>query len=252
MECKEPLERLRRILLGRGLPADYVCRAVQELADHHADLVEATPSDDAKSDGAAWQRLGDVESLGKELARKYHQRTFAGRNPVLTFVVSPLPAMILFWAATFAATWGSIAVVGQAWFGEPETIALRDMMPSEHRIAVWSAYAIQFATLVIPPAIGALWYCRLARRSGRGIRWAMVSCAVVTALACIVYSELQMPVDGEHGTLTIGLMLTHPLGWRVVQSQMLQTLAPLAVLAYAVWRAYWEEPVVAAEQRVAA
>ena len=40
MGCKEPLDKLRTHLLRRGLPADYVSRAVQELADHHADLVE--------------------------------------------------------------------------------------------------------------------------------------------------------------------------------------------------------------------
>jgi hypothetical protein len=251
MGCKELLEQLRRDLLCKGLPAEYVSRAVQEVADHHADLVEGLPGDGEGRDTAAWERLGSAKSLSEELARKYHQQTFAGRHPVLTFVVSPLPAMFLFWAATFAATWGAISVVGQAWLGEPETNALRDMMRPEHRIVVWSAYAIQFATLVIPPAIGALWYCRLARRSGRGIRWAMAACAVVTMLACIVFSELRMPVNGEHGKLTIGLMLTHPLGWRIVRGQVFQTLAPLAVLAYAVWRDR-EEPVVRVEKRVAA
>ena len=47
MVCKEPLERLRRELLRKGLPAEYVSRTVQELADHHADLVEAAPPADS-------------------------------------------------------------------------------------------------------------------------------------------------------------------------------------------------------------
>jgi hypothetical protein len=250
MECREPLEQLQRNLLRRGLPRDYVNRAVQELADHHADLVEAAPENGAATTGdAAWQRLGNVDSISKELARKYHQRTFAGRHPVLTFVIAPFPAMLLFWVATFAVTWGTISVVGSAWLDEAETSAMRDMMQPENRIAVWSAYAIHFATLVVPPVIGALWYCRLARRSGRGIRWAAAACALVTLLACLVFSDLRMPVDEQHGTLVIGLNVTLlPWDWRLPSGHYFQTLAPLAVLAFAAWRAYREQPVVRVEE----
>ena len=241
MERREPLKQLRATLLRRGLPHDYVSRAVQELADHHADLLEARHGAESNSEQAAWQKLGDVEQLSNELVRKYRARSFAGRHPLFTFVVAPLPLVVVLWIAAFFGAWtglfGTAYLLGNTFDGPAET----DFLGATRPLPLWLVLAIHQVVLALPPALVAWWFCRFARRSGQGMRWAVVAAVLVTLLACSVYARIERPSWGSEEMMLIAF------GWPMVSGQWtlqfasfdkqaLQVLAPLAVLGFAVWR----------------
>ena len=232
MERREPLELLRNRLLRRGLPAAYVTRAVQELADHHADLVDGTTEPQQ-----AWKRLGDVELIGEELVHKFRARTFAGRHPLLTFAIAPLPAVILLWVAMFFASWTSAFAIAGLLGNQLENYVETDLVGASAPFPMWLLLGIHYACLYIPPAVGAWWFCRLATRSGRGIVWGATACLVVAGLALFAFCELKEPQNGQPGMLTLGLWL--PLFHRFahLKWQLLQAVAPLAVLVYMAWQA---------------
>jgi hypothetical protein len=273
MELKEPLDKLRTHLLRRGLPADYVSRTVQELADHHADLAEAESAENGDRANEAWRRLGDVEQLGTELARKYHARTFFGRHPLLTFVIAPLPAMIVFWVATFFLGWMAVFGVATLLGNAADGALTTDWSVGTDPLPMWSVLMAHYAILAVPPGIGAWWFCRRARRSGRGLGWAAMSCGLVVALAYVVWGKLEMPHDGLGGRMLLGIRcpLVQASDWQLlerlgmwqcllkqfahVEEQLLQIAAPLAVLAYAVWQVRRENrllPPIAMDERVVA
>jgi hypothetical protein len=242
MEAREPLETLRRDLLRRGLPAIYVGRAVQELADHHADVVADDETADAAA--AAWRQIGDVAHLGNELVHKYRQQTFAGRHPLLTFVIAPLPAVLLVWAATLAIGWHAVFLIAPLVWSWQEGQTVSEMDPR----MVWTLLTFHYASLIVPPAASALWFCRLTRKSGRGLVWGAASCVLVALLAFVLISDFRLPYEAHQGRLLLGLALPLPADWPALNAfglwqllrperQLLQALAPLAVLAIAAWRA---------------
>ena len=256
MGLSQPLVKLHAHLLGRGLPAAYVGRTVQELADHHADLVEGAACEQADGADQAWQKLGDVERLGDELVRKYRARSFAGRHPLLTFVAAPLPLVVTLWAATFFAGWAAVFNVAELLGNALEQRAPTDWVAGTWPLPTWLVLTVHYAIEALPPAVCAWWFCRLASRSGRELRWAVVACGLIVLLSCLVYSDLRMPGEGKHAGMML-LVLRLPLyfqqDWQLLQSRGLwhclavqfahfqrqapQVLAPLAVLAFAVWRA---------------
>jgi hypothetical protein len=252
MQLNQPLDRLRCHLLRRGLPGHYVSRAVQELADHHADLVEAESGENAVSEEAAWQRLGNVEQLGDELVRKYRATSFAGRHPLLTFVIAPLPVMILFWTAMFLVGWLTVFGIVAPLFGWRLGQTVAEMKP----LLVWIILTCHYGILVLPPAMVALWFYRLARRSGQGLAWTVPACLVAALFAFTFVNDMRLPYESLRGRLVWGFGFPVPESfqglpmfwlirpfvglsrlWRL-QGQVVQTLLPLAVMAYAAWRAH--------------
>src|SRR5882672_2136870 len=97
------LEALRGDLARRGLPAGYVNRFLQALEDHIEDVSQEreesmrTDAEVAESVSALEERLGGREKLADQAAAEYRRANFAGRHPVWTFVVAPVPALILCW-----------------------------------------------------------------------------------------------------------------------------------------------------------
>src|SRR5262245_18302872 len=163
MHLIQPLDKLRRDLLCRGLPGDYVSRAVQELADHHADLVEADAVESGLSAEAAWEELGDVEQLGEELVRKYRARSFAGRHPLLTFLIAPRPTVVMIWMGAFFAGWTALFVAAQMLGDTFEGLADTDFLGATKPLPLWLIYVVHYAIEALPPAFCAWWFCRLAR-----------------------------------------------------------------------------------------
>jgi hypothetical protein len=104
MNCQEPLQALRKELLLRGLPRDYVERVTGELADHADDVAAETgaaaPTAATLATPPPMGRLGDPLRLADAISRAFQRRTFLGRHPWLTFVALPAAAMIAAWFAT--------------------------------------------------------------------------------------------------------------------------------------------------------
>src|SRR5262249_4843710 len=99
MPNQQPLDTLRTHLLRRGLPRHYVRRVVGELEDHQQDLLDEQtilPTDSGTAP-TPHERLGDLTALTDRIVAEYQSRRFAGRHPVLAFVVAPIPLALAFW-----------------------------------------------------------------------------------------------------------------------------------------------------------
>jgi hypothetical protein len=128
-----------------------------------------------------------------------------GRHPLFTFVIASLPTMVTLWVATFFLGWmavfGVATLLGNTADGSPTT----DWTVGTNPLPLWSVLMAHYAILAVPPGIGAWWFCRIARRSGRGLGWAAMSCGLVVALAYVVWGELEMPHDGLGGRMLLGI-----------------------------------------------
>src|SRR5882757_2285663 len=114
-------DELRSELRRQRLPQAYIARLLAELDDHYEDLLE----DRSTSMGAArklqvpqngqddlQQRLGEPAQLALFAAEQYHARSFWGRHPRITFLVAPLPLMIVMWMLYLSAIWIPIYCIG--------------------------------------------------------------------------------------------------------------------------------------------
>src|SRR4051812_12009576 len=102
------LQKLENRLIALGLPATLRQRALQELSDHHQDLVD-TALDDGFSKTEALKRadtsLGEPISLADQIVLAARRSSWCGRHPILSFGVLP------FFSLFTAAIAGILAVV---------------------------------------------------------------------------------------------------------------------------------------------
>src|SRR5262249_53124449 len=113
-------DELRSELLRQKLPRAYIERLLSELDDHYQDLLEERST----SMGAArklkaeqstqddlQQRLGEPAQLALFAGEQYHARSFWGRHPIVTFVLGPLPLLVMCWIATvFVVIWAGMSI----------------------------------------------------------------------------------------------------------------------------------------------
>src|SRR5205085_2334049 len=94
-------------------------------------------------------------------------------------------------------------------------------------------YSYFYGGAFVPPALVTLWWCRFARRSGRGWKWGLASCLLVAAVAGTFVSQLKAPTPTEKGTLMIGFGVgPHVSVWQAAQFAVpLLTAAGCAVWA---------------------
>jgi hypothetical protein len=187
MEKSFSRKRLIVDLLRRGVSPAYACRVTRELADHAEDLSESgldTPAG-----------VGEVERLADEIVESYRKRTFAGRHPIWSFAVAPLPLLI----GAIAAFW---------------TVGVLLVLASMRLTNYWGFVAVALHPFsMFVPAMTITWLvCRLARGAGLTWRRAALACLPILAVAFLFNSVLKMDDwDGEgHGALMFGINL--PLG----------------------------------------
>ncbi|MBL9123152.1 MAG: hypothetical protein JNG90_05930, partial [Planctomycetaceae bacterium] len=188
-----PLERLRRELLRRGLPPSYVERVVGEWADHYEDLSSAHFSKEADMPATkVIESFGSETELAEAAVLQFRARTFAGRHPVWTFIVAPVPLLILCWVAYYS----SMALV---------LSTARDSLFDRTSPAAHALVQLCFETsLLLPPVAAALVLARMARRSGRRARWLLAACALVALIAGCHRANLALPIGGGDGSLMVG------------------------------------------------
>jgi hypothetical protein len=210
------LEEVAMALRRKGLSAAYIRRFMDELADHCDDLYEERANMDVNSLTA---RLPD--ELANRAHRELRSRTFVGRHPLVTFVVAPLPAAILF-------------IVGVCLAFILPVQFLPDGPVSDEHLPVWElvlAETFVWSMRYLPFVSGAIVFCLLARKTVSACRWSFVACALVALVAGMFAVHLTLPTDEpESGSLMMGLAV--PPKWM----QVPQALAPLAIWAAFAWR----------------
>jgi hypothetical protein len=191
MESCLILPGLERSLLRRGLPRDYVRRAIDELDAHCGDVA----SSDRRSDTALAvtdRVVGDAAQLGQRLVSDYRAARFAGRHPLLAFVVAPLPVTLLVWALSLAL--GAAIAGGIAW------------LAGEH--SAWTFTAMEFLhrlTAIAPQILTGWWFWRLSARSGWGRAWALPACGLVALTWWLFESRLVLPTSPGNGQFSVGV-----------------------------------------------
>jgi hypothetical protein len=78
---------------------------VQELKDHAEEILERrceSARSTSESESLLAQRLGDAEHVAACIEQSFRQRCFAGRHPVFTFLLCPIPLSLLIWLAVLA------------------------------------------------------------------------------------------------------------------------------------------------------
>jgi hypothetical protein len=212
-------DRLREELRKRNLPPAYAARLIEELADHVTDLEQENPSMDAQL--LIEEKLGTPESLAEAAAAELAGRTFAGRHPVLMFLVAPIPAVVL--------TLAAVLIVCQAC--KLAVTPLAPVNPNPPTAFEWAlVYGIVFFQRFAPFALTAWLFLAMARRAGRPV-WGITACALVALFAFAFRTGVLPPTFKRNLTVWFG----PPNGLHQWQIGLLQSAVPLALGLWA-WR----------------
>ena len=219
MDSRPWPEQFRVELHQQGLPASYIDRLVEELADHAVDSQMENKSMDAQQ---TFARIGTTTNLAATARHEFDRRTFVGRHPILTFVFGPIVfvpllfalltvgAIGLVWAIASAGDW----IVGDTWPPLSTTAVTR--------WETWFIFCFEGYTRFIPFACAAWIFCRWGRRSGMPY-WALGACGIVALMAGLVVEKTTPALGDLHGEWIIGF------GFQPNLRQLLQLLAPLAI-----------------------
>ncbi|MDY3554036.1 hypothetical protein R5W24_003153 [Gemmata sp. JC717] len=206
MASRQWLDHVTTTVLRRGLPAEYVARLAEELRDHVAELEEHEPGATAEA------RLGAAEAVADTAVREYRAGRFAGRHPILVFLL--VPVLAVEFALNVYVHAGIQLVEGIGGMESPFAVGLSHVL-------TW------LCGFVVPVGVlGLLWW--VYRRSGRPRAWFAVSGAVVAVLAGLFFAEFTPP----NGTAEAELVAE----FRFAQSWV-QLFQFVAVVGPAVWLA---------------
>ncbi|MBX7072018.1 MAG: hypothetical protein K1X71_02630 [Pirellulales bacterium] len=233
MDSQQLLDELTKDLQRRGLPPAYIDRLTDELADHIEDLIRNrnTPmSKDAHNQRIVLGQIGSCDELATAAAGEFRRRSFFGRHPILTFVVAPIPILMVAWIAFFLVAFAIAAML---------PIALGDNYRFNGRSAtewpaalMYTAWSLLFASGVVPPAVAVLLFAGLGRRARIHWSWLVVAGALVAVLAGLFHADLIPPTGPGKGRLAIGF----GVGAATLLSQLPQFLLPMLIAAWAALR----------------
>jgi len=221
VDAQRWLDELRAELARNKLPPFYVERLVSELSDHVTDFMEDRMSTDAKDLHGVFQRLGAPGQVAASAASEFRKQRFSRRHPVLMFVVLPIVALPLLWCAKTALIIALIKLLG---------------IKEGKVVGPWTGaamlYAFVFATIV-PVTIAALFFCRLAARAHVDRKWLLAACGLLAVVGGAAVTQLSLPTETTNGSLSFGFGFSP----NPSPMQIAQFLAPLAICAWALWRA---------------
>lgn len=219
MDAQQSLEQLAVELRRRRLPHAYIERLLAELRDHMDDLNAQRSSDmnTARTlDADLQQRIGDPIQLAKFVAEQYHRRSFLGRHPILTFLIAPLPLVVLVWAAC-------LLMLGVLFLWPVDLAGYRiNLLQNPWLTSI--GFSVLGWVMIVFPLVGTdLLLCRIARHNALRWRWPVMACVIVALLCSLLWTLWVMPM---HIT-TVGdkpyegqfiMCFGWPATWRTVAS----------------------------------
>ncbi|HEX4145651.1 MAG TPA: hypothetical protein VHY91_19250 [Pirellulales bacterium] len=225
-------DRLFEELHRQGLPSSYVSRLVDELTDHAADLLRENPSMDAEQNADA--RLGTPEHLAAVARAEFGRRTFAGRHPLLTFLVGPIMTVVATLIGTILVLW----VSANSLFWLVDTVMGGSLSAIEPKIGPPSTpslyHGVDFRcySLIMRffPFVASTWiFVSLGRQSGQRL-WGLAACGLIASIA-FVFSAVVSAETARHKALLL-FCLNLSGGF----NQILQAAVPLAFGVWMLWR----------------
>lgn len=224
MDAQPWLENLRRELAHKNLPPFYVERIVEELSDHLTDFMEDRMSTDAKDLRSVVARLGTARDVATAAHSEYQRTSFWGRHPFLGFIVLPVVALPLAWAAAFAVVLLIAQRLGLGTGGNAS--------PALSAWANWATPGVVFGLLFTPIVVIAALICRQGGRSGVNWKWTVIACSVVAVVGGTAMANVVLPHGNSHGTMHFGFGLSQVPS----VAQTIQFAVPLALGIWAGWR----------------
>lgn len=220
----EVLDRLAK----RGLPSNYVARLAEELSDHLKDVKEEAMGEE----GDVCLRLGKPDQVANAAVAAYRRRGFLGRYPIAAFFVfgvSPVASLAAFVAIAIA----GMLVLPDGW----DAPLFAGLSRLGNSASVAAAYLGSLLTVIVPSILASILYCRLARRSGIGKRWMLLSCVMLALVAALPMCTARVSDMPDDSWIRIGIWSPQNLMqsynfffWIFCRpQQLLQFLVPLAI-----------------------
>ena len=177
-------------------------------------------------------QLGQPDVLAKVAATNRRQSTIFGRHPIWSFLVAPIPLVMVAWIAFFFVCFGVLEAL--PWlFGTNYAIegrAVRDW-PA---LLVYLVRSVEVTMRFVPPGVAAALLCWCARRGGMSWRWTTAACGLVALIAGALLVQLNLPAEAGQGNFLLGFGFGL---WMYRWVNLVQLLVPLAVAALFLWNA---------------
>ena len=227
MVDRQWLDRLQTELRRRNLPAAYSARLIEELADHFTDIQMEEKSMDAQI--STDDLIGAPEVLAAAAERGFFTRSFAGRHPLLAFVICPVPAALLtLIAIIFVVVLPCEWIVSVSKAKSAAAMGSHSATGFEWAVAYLNLYVLRF----VPFGLTAFLFARMARRAKQPA-WGLAACACVAVFAYLFRAIIEPPTDRYALMLRVGLGYEH--GLRQWGNGLMQMAVPL-LLGLWTWR----------------
>ena len=205
------LHEVQTALTSERMSHRYRYRLIEELRDHLEDISEereSPMSTEALHDQMLQSRLGSADDIVQSAKANLPTGVFARRHPIVTYLVAPLPLLIVLWVAYVAALIGIVSLV------EPSA-----HVPWHARVAGVLISGLAYVpTLFVVLAI--TW---VAIRSHSKIRWWLAGALPVAILSALLVVSFRMPTTPGTGNFSVGFSLPPQL------AQLPQFVIPMLV-----------------------
>jgi hypothetical protein len=241
MHGRQWLDQIERELIRRRLPRQDVARLLAELSEHLEDVMRfeqrssaapATAARDALSplvlmeepmslDAHVAERLGSPVEIAESALHEFRQRSLLNRSRLAafaTFVLSPIPLVVVAWGLVFA-------LVGLLASLVPESVVAAEKPRTVTTAEVLGVNALVLAVVIAPPILVAAFYGRLARRTLHRWHWGIAACLLVAVASSL--ATYQCTFSGEPGKSQVMLGVAAKMSFPTF-TQIGQFVVPLA------------------------
>ena len=190
MRYPDRLLELLRYLMSLGMSPSYAERVASELQDHWKDIVEeARVSGYSEKEAAEFAdlRLGDTKEIARSIVVKVRRTRWAGRHPLVAFVVMPIPLFFLTTGLCFGGAFWVLSTLSSGDLGRLVSGCWREL------IILVSVFA------KVSLGVVAMYICSWSRRCHRSWAYSFAGCAGLALQGLCLSFSLSPPPDGTFG-----------------------------------------------------
>ena len=180
--------------------------------------------------------VGRTDEVAEAAVRAYRRRSFLGRHHVaafLVFGVSPVVSQIVLFIVSVLGIRAVVMIADRVGASSDHG---NYVAPSPRAVDAIS-YLFDLIFIVVPSILIGVLYCKLAKRSGIGKKWALISCTVLAAMAMLPCWYVALGADAAgHARAFAGLSIPfRRTGWSGYCSNTLELLEPAIPVAIGWW-----------------
>jgi hypothetical protein len=213
-------DELRSELRRQRLPQAYITRLLAELDDHYEDLLEEGSTSmgaarklhaESRTQDDLQARLGEPTQLALFASEQYHARSFWGRYPWVTYLLGPIPLLVVMWTVYLASIWIPVYCVGSFgehmgwWTEDGGDVASADYLVTQAIVVTCFFWGL----MVLPPLGVALTLCRVYRRNALDRWWPIVGCTILAVVVAALHISWRLHTGNgphERGMIMLGVI----------------------------------------------